>query len=184
MLTADASCTDLVLKPQTDPSLTPVVSTEAPFRRGDLALSWLSGSAHTTDFDFSIKQDIEAINELMVASDYPSLLQFKKDAKRYIGGSISKASVGSVDMTALTSGTQFVATIKLVGRAAVTGSYYPTLWINIPGCQLVKANLDDVAAERRREGKWDWEARYESGTSKLVTVTLVNGTAAYKSFSA
>ena len=90
MMVADASCVDLVLKPVSDPSITPVVSSEAPFRRGDLALTWLAGSAHTTDFDFAIKQDVEAINELMVASDYPSLLQFKKDAARFIGGTIKQ----------------------------------------------------------------------------------------------
>jgi hypothetical protein len=184
MLTADISFVDLVLAPVSDPSISPVVSDEAPFRRGDLALTWLSNSAHTTDFDFSIKHDVEAINELMVASDYPSLVQFKNDAARFIGGTISKSSMNDVDMAALEDGTQFAATITVTGREAITTGYYPKLWIELPGCQLIKANADDIAAQRRREGSWEWEARYDAVTAKLCTVTLVNAQAAYDTYPA
>ncbi len=61
-------------------------------------------------------------------------------------------------------------------------AYYPKLWIDMPGCQLVKVDRDAIAKQRRREGKWNWEARYDPTTAKLATITVVNDVAAYDTY--
>jgi len=178
----DASLIGLVLKSIADPSITPVVGTEPPFRQGDMSLTWLSSSARTKAFEFGFKSQIEALSEPTIASLYPSLLLYKNDALPTISGTIEKASMEDADTSAIEAGTQFAVTIKIVGRTAIVTGYYPTLWIELPGCQLVKVDRDDIEAKRRREGKYEWEARYDAVTAKLATVTLVNAQAAYGTY--
>ena len=67
-------------------------------------------------------------------------------------------------------------------RVSKGSSSIPTLWIELPGCQLIHADADDVAAQRRREGSYELAARYDATTAKLATVTLVNATATYRTF--
>jgi hypothetical protein len=258
-LETDASLIGLVLKSISDPSITPVVDAQPPFRQGDMTLTWLSSSARTKAFEFGFKSQIEALSEPTVASLFPSLLLYKNDALPTIAGTIEKASMEDADTAAIENGTQFAVLIKIVGRETIkraavnissssvaaatvvtcaaphnlpagdstvviagsTGStptingthvatkidattfsipvncsvgagaagtvisdtaYYPTLWIELPGCQLVKVDRDDIEAKRRREGKYEWEARYDAVTAKLATATLVNAQAAYGTY--
>jgi hypothetical protein len=48
-----------------------------------------------------------------------------------------------------------------------------------PACQLVSGKQDPVKNERRTKASWDWEARYDTATSKWCTITVVNATPAY-----
>lgn len=257
-LSMDVDTVGLVLESISDPSITPVVSDAYPFRRGDLTITWLSNTARTTEFDWKVVSQIEAVSEPTVASLYPNLLLYQNDAMPTVEGTIGKAAIDADDVAALEAGTQFACTIKIVGRETIkraavnitsssaanpsvitcaaahnlpagtssvviaghTGStpaisgtytatkidattfsipvncssggtggtvvsdtaYYPTLWVEMPGCQLISLDRDPIEAKRRREGKYGWQARYDATTAKLVTVTLVNDTAAYATY--
>lgn len=118
-LKMDVDLIGLVLKSITDPAITPVLDAAYPFRRGDLTITWLSSTARTTEFDWKITSQVEAIAELTVASLYPSLLQYENDALPTIGGTIGKASIADADVAALEAGTQFACTIKIKGRETI-----------------------------------------------------------------
>jgi hypothetical protein len=81
----------LVAKRLTDPALTPTYETAAAWRKGQLALTWLSGSAITEDFDWSIKNGLAVEHQFGVNSLYPDSIIYNNPLP-VVGGSIPKRS--------------------------------------------------------------------------------------------
>lgn len=164
-----------------DPALTPAIDMVEPFRKGDMTLTWPVGSATTDDFSFKIENPLVAKAGFANASLYPSLLEY--DGLPLISGTISRQSLSTGDWSALTGGAKFSAVIKIKHRQTIGAtSYYHTLWVVMPGCQYVGADRKAIQNQRRREVDYNWEARYDSATASLATITLVNGTAAYATY--
>jgi hypothetical protein len=164
-----------------DPSLTPSYETASPWRAGELSLTWLSGSAITEDFDWSIKNGLKAERQFTTNSRYPDSIVYDA-ALPVVGGSIPKRSLDADDWNALTAGTTFAAMIKYVHSEFAAGSYQHKLWVAMPACQYVAAKIDPIKNERRNKAAFSWEARYDTGTSKWATLTLVNSTPAYATY--
>lgn len=164
-----------------DPSLTPSYETAKPWLSGQLALSWLSGSATTREFDWKIQLGCAAERQFTTASLYPDSMVFDENLP-VLGGSIPKRAFDSDDWAALIGGTTFAAEIKMTHSDNAVGSYKHKLWVEMPACQYVAGKADPVENKRRREASFDWEARYDTATSSTVTITLVNSTAAYATF--
>jgi hypothetical protein len=166
-----------------DPSVTPVVDLTMPFRQGDMTLTWLGSSALTRAFDFKFNAPLETVRSPVHASLYPTDVWYKNGELPYVSGKISKATLEAADLAALYAGGQFAAMIKIVHRQQIGSTgYMPKMWVDMPGCELVGITRDDIKAERRREGSYTWESRFDHTTGNLVTVTLVNDTAAYATF--
>lgn len=164
-----------------DPTLTPSYETAGPWREGELALAWLAGSATTKEFDFKITNGLKAERQFTTASRYPDSIVYEANLP-VVGGSIPKRSFDADDWAALVAGTTFAATLKFVHSENATGAYKHKLWVQMPACQYVSGKQDAVKNERRTEASFDWEARYDTGTSKWCTITLVNATAAYATY--
>jgi hypothetical protein len=171
----------LVAKQISDPSLTPSYETAGPWRAGELALTWLSGSAITKDFDWSIKNGLKAERQFTTNSRYPDSIIYDAPLP-VVGGSIPKRAFDSDDWTALTAGTTFAAMIKYVHSEFATGTYKHKLWVEMPACQYITGKQEPITNKRRTEATFDWEARYDTATSKWCTITLVNATPAYATY--
>ncbi len=168
-----------------DPSLTPTFDAATPFRQGDMTLEWLTESAVTKGFDFTLAAGLETDKGFSVVSDYPDTIQFgnDEDSLPSVAGTIDKRTVATVDLNALHEGGQFAAVIKLTHREKIgqTGRT-SAMWIEMPGCQHVSWDPDDIANVRRRETRFGWEARVDEATHTLCTITLVNATSAYETY--
>lgn len=181
----DISLTALHAVRISDPSLTPSFDTATAFRGGDFVLTWLSGSADTKEFTVDLENGLETSQSHTAVSDFPDLIMFKNDVDGCpsIGGDITKRTLDTTDLDALTAGTQFAGTIKLTHRENIGATGRTSaVWIAMPGCQHVSADLDEIKNVRRREGKFAWEARVDYTTASLATITVVNGTAAYETY--
>jgi hypothetical protein len=187
VFTYDADLIGLFGGPVTDPSLTPVYDAATPFRQGDMTLAWLTGSAETKAFDFALAAGLETDKGFSVVSDYPDIILFGNDEDSLpdISGTITKRTLDTDDWNALIGGTQFDAKIKLTHRELIgTTGRKAMLFLDLPGCQHVSDDPDDIANVRRRENKITWQARVDESTSTVCTATLINGTAAYASYGA
>jgi hypothetical protein len=175
----------LVAATISDPVLTPSYATALPWRSGEIALTWLSGSAITKDFDWSIKNGLAHERQLTTNSRYPDSIIYQQ-ALPVVGGSIPKRSFDVDDWNALVNGTTFAAKIKCVHGTAFAPvgaeTYKHTFWVEMPACEYVTGKQDAIKNERRTEATFDWQARYDTATSKWATITLVNATAAYATY--
>jgi hypothetical protein len=179
---AEVTTLGCYLADQADPSVVPVIDMVPPFRRGDMVLSWLDGTALTREFDFAIKSPVEQIFSPVYSSLFPTDIWYKNGAADLpaIDGTIAKATIAAADWAALLAGTQFNATVKIVHRVPIGETeYVPKVWVQVPGCQLLTVARDAIQAERRREGKWTWESRYAPASGLYASVVLVNGVSSY-----
>ena len=251
---ADGDGLALTTVPIADPGVTPIIDLAMPFRRGDMVLDWLSGSALTRDFEFAFNAPVEQIWSPIHASLSPTDIWYKNGEMPYVSGTISKATIADDDWAALAEGGQFAASIRIGHRDALgtktvaittisaatlalvtcaaahglrtgetvtiagtnstpvldgshvvtvtgpttftvavhttgTGSagsvvsdYHAAFWTVMPGCELTKITRDAIKAERRREGKYEWESRYDHTTGELATVTIVNDVPTYATY--
>ena len=171
----------LVAEAISDPSLTPGYETAKPWVEGELALTWLANSAVTKEFDWKVTNGLAVERQFTTSSRYPDSIVYDANLPIF-GGSIPKRAFDADDWAALVAGTTFAAKLKFVHSENATGSYKHQLWIEMPACQLVSGKQDPIKNQRRNEASYDWEARWDTATSKWVTVTLVNATAAYASY--
>jgi hypothetical protein len=170
-----------------NPTLTPSYDAATPFRQGDMTLEWLTSSAVTKGFDFALKAGLETDKGFSVVSDYPDTIQFGNDEASLpdIAGTIDKRTIKTEDLAALHAGTQFAAQIKLTHRENIGATGRKSAaWIELPGCQHISFDPDDIQNVRRRESRWGWQARVDEATDTLATITVVNGTAAYATYGA
>jgi hypothetical protein len=167
-----------------DPSITPAVETPMPFVAGTMTLAWLSGSAVTEEFTWKLEQAIETVYGFSVESLFPDVIQFTDAIPgRVLGGTINKQSMDADDWAAFIAGTTFAATIKMVHRQVIGATaYHHTLWVEMPACQYVEGEIGEITNTRRHKATYNWEARYDTATSKWATITLVNATAALATY--
>jgi hypothetical protein len=182
-LVCDADGLALVTKPisiGTAPlttEVTPVLDTHLPFRQGNMVLSWLGSSALTRSFTFAFNSPVELIWSPIHSSLFPSDLWYANKELPFVSGTIDKATVADADWAALSAGTTFAAKIEVFhGQTIGSSGYASKMWVEMPACELTKNTKKAIAAERRREVAYDWEARYDVTTDRLVTVVLTNDT--------
>ena len=164
-----------------DPSLTPTYEAAGPFREGELALTWLSGSAITREFDWKVTNGLAAERQFTTNSRYPDSIVYDANLP-VLSGTIPKRSFDADDWGALVAGTTFAAKLKYTHSAAAAGTYKHQMWVEMPACQYVEGKQDAIQNQRRNEAEFSWEARYDTVTSKWATITLVNSTAAYATY--
>lgn len=182
-LTADGALTatlaGLLLKRlAVDAASVPVYAASAipPVRRGDLSLTWLTGSAVPADFSLSISNPLSPVRTLSITppSNYPDQMEFG-DAQAELTGSIPKRILSATDYDALMAATTFAAkarfkTAKVIGAT----SYAYTVVISMPACQYVGGDADPVANKRRFGASFNFSAAYDEVSGADVVITLVN----------
>lgn len=147
-----------------------------PFRRGDLYLSWLAGSGATGDFNLSIASALERIRTMSLdpPSYFPDQIEFGDD-QVYMTGSIPKRILDPQDYDALLAATTFAAkarwkSTKVIGATA----YKYSLWVEMPACQYVGGDADEIGNKRRHGATFDFFAAYDEAAAYDVKITLVN----------
>lgn len=182
-LTADGALTatleGLLLKRlAVDAASVPVYATQAvpPVRRGDLSLTWLTGSAVPSDFSLAIANPLAPVRTLSITppSNYPDSMEFG-DAQVELTGTIPKRILSATDYDALMAATTFAArarfkTSKVIG--ATTYAY--TVVVSMPACQYTGGDADPVGNKRRFGASFNFAAAYDEVSGSDVTITLVN----------
>ena len=183
-LTADGALTatleGLLLKQlAVDAASVPVYASSAipPVRRGDLSLTWLTGSAVPGDFSLAIANPLSPVRTLSITppSNYPDSMEFG-DSQVELTGSIPKRILSATDYDALMAATTFAAkarwkTSKVIG--ASTFAWY-TVVVEMPACQYTGGDADPVANKRRFGASFNFAAAYDEVTGQDVKITLVN----------
>jgi hypothetical protein len=161
-----------------DPGLSPTYEalTTRPWTRGNLTLSWMSGSATTEDFSLDMSAPVDMVRSLGVASKYPDVVE-KGEGLITWTGKIKKRQLDQDDWDALLNATGFAATAKFVSDTVIASGYPHKLYYTFSNCQYVGGDPDDLSNRRRHGAEFDFKATYASSAS--VTVTLVNATTSY-----
>lgn len=161
-----------------DAASVPVYASSAipPGRRGDLSLTWLTGSAVPADFSLQIANPLSPVRTLSITppSNYPDQMEFG-DAQAELTGSIPKRILSATDYDALMAATTFSArarfkTAKVIG--ATTYAY--TAVVEMPACQYTGGDADSVGNKRRFGASFNFAAAYDEVTGADVKITLVN----------
>ena len=149
--------------------------------RGDLLVSWLSGSANSSDFSTTIQNPIER-PPILNGTRYPLEL-LHSDVVR-VSGSVAKSRADSDDIHALTDGTQFASKARWRNprsKIASSGESY-AMFIENDGCQHVGGGAEAAANKRRHTGNFDWFAGYSDSAGRDSRITLISGTAAAETY--
>ncbi len=162
-----------------DPALSPAYEALSvrPFVRGNLSLSWLGGSGTTQDFSLTIKNPVEAVRSLGIASKFPDVMEKANDGPIVVSGSIPKRQLDPDDWDALVSAIGFAALAKWVSDSIIAAGYPYKLYAAMSNCQYVGGEPDALANQRRHGASFDWKSTTQSTGS--TTFTLVNATASY-----
>lgn len=159
-------------------------SSVQPFRRGDLYVSALAGGGNLSDFTVSIANPLERIHtaSLFPPSDWPNLMELG-DEKVAVSGTIPKRILSGADYDALIAATTFAMSARWTGRSnigATTKKY--SLWIEMPKCQYVSGDQDELANRRRHGFSPDWFASWDETAGYDARITVVNGVAATETY--
>ncbi len=163
-----------------DPALTPAFETLSirPFTRGNLSLSWLSGSGNHEDFSVSISNPVEAARSMGIASNFPDLMEKANEGPIVVSGSIPQRLINTTDYDALINSTGFAALAKWVNGSKIATTEYPyKLYLAMSNCQYTDGDVGALANQRRIGASFSWKSTTASTGS--TTVTLVNATASY-----
>jgi hypothetical protein len=189
-MAADGSVTadllGLVCSRITDPSLTASLLAVAlpPFRRGDITLTWLTGSAASDDFSWEIANTLVQRHTFGLAtpSYFPDALEQGNDRVR-ITGTIPKTSLDADDYDALINATTFSARAKYLSPKVIGAtSYKYAMWIEMPACQYLAGTPDELTNARRRGASFNWWATVDQAAGYDVKITLVNAVAAIETY--
>lgn len=164
-----------------DPSLTPSYESLAvrPFFQRDLVIvTWLTGSAASTDFDVNIANSIEDVNDLSVGPTQHRRGLAKGDAPITFSGSISKRLIDTDDWDGLIASTGFAAKARWTSRSIIASAYPYKLFIEFDNAQLVGGGPEGLANKRRLGGSFNWKSTYD-GAGASSTVTIINATTSY-----
>jgi hypothetical protein len=172
----------LALDTTTTPSYTS--SAIPPIRRGDLFVSWLAGGGPLADFSVSLANSLERVASLSLAtpSNYPDRLEYGNEQVT-LTGSIPKRILDADDVDALLAASTFSAkarwkTPKNIGAT----SYKYSLWIEMPACQLVGGQPDELGNVRRVGASYDWVATYDETAGYDFKITIVNDVTSIATF--
>jgi hypothetical protein len=164
----------------------PAVQSESvqPFRRGDLYVSALAGGGVLSDWSISIANTLERIRtaSLQPPSDWPDLMELGDDQVA-VTGTLPKRVLSGTDYDALMAATTFAMTAKWIGRSSIgaTAKKYGC-WIEMPKCQYVGGDQDELQNRRRHGFSPDWFAAWDSAAGYDAKITLVNGVNAIETF--
>lgn len=174
----------LVLARITDPSLTPSLDVSAipPIRRGDLKLTWITGSALSDSFTMQIANPVEVTKTLESAGYYPNLAE-NGDTPVLVTGSIPKRSLDAQDFDALIAATTFAATAKwdTAKRVGTSPTTYK-LFVEMPACQYTGGDWDDLGNHRRFGANFDWRAGWDEASGYDCKITVVAGVSAVETY--
>lgn len=159
-------------------------SSVQPFRRGDLYVSALAGGGVLADFTVNIANSLERIHtaSLNPPSDWPDLLELGDDQVQ-VSGTIPKRILAGTDMDALIAATTFAMTAKWIGRSvigATTKKY--GLWIEMPKCQYIGGDQDELQNRRRHGFSPDWFAAVDETVGYDAKITVICGVAAIATY--
>jgi hypothetical protein len=155
-------------------------STIPPIRRGDLFLSWLSGGGKVADFSVQVANALERINSLSKdpPSYFPDDLELGNDQVQ-VTGSVPKRVLDGTDYDALLAATSFAAVARWVTPKVIGATAYKySLWVEMPSCQLVSGDADELGNKRRHGANYDFFAAYDEALGYDVKITVVNDVAA------
>lgn len=156
----------LVLKKLTsDPNLTPVFDSfdVLPARRGDLYLKWLDDGGTVGDFSLNLSNPLVRNRTMSrpVSSFYPDEL-LHGDEKVRVTGSVPKQSITAADMDALIEAETFAAIVRYKLPVAIGATTTPyKFFVDMPACQVVGGQNDDLANVRRMGGTFDFFAAWD-----------------------
>lgn len=176
----------VVTRAAADTTTVPAVESQAiqPFRRGHLSLTWLSGGASINDFTFNIANPLDRVENPGVgnASFFPHTLEAGTE-KVYVTGSIPKHALNATDYDALLNATTFAAKAKFLSTQVIGATtYHYTLWVEMPACQYVGGDADEISNARRRGATYDWFAAYDETAGYDCRVTLVNAVSSISTY--
>ena len=180
----DAALQALVCARVADPNLTPSFTTQAVphFRRGDLSLTWLTGSGTTEDFSFQIanpltpRRTLGATSALYTTPTYfPDVMEHGDD-KVMFTGSIPKTVFDPDDYDALVAATTFAARARWKSPKLIGATSYPyTMWIEMPAAQYAGGQPDPLGNRRRFGHSFDFRAAWDETAGYDFRLTLVCG---------
>lgn len=183
-LTSDGSVTaaleGLVVAKQTDPNLTPAFDSQVipHFRRGDISLTWLSGSGTTDDFNLTIDNSLVRRRTMALAtpSYFPDVME-QGDARVRMHGSIPKSKFAVADYDALVAATTFAAKVKWLSPKVIgaTAAKY-SCWVEMPACQYSAGGPDQLSNVRRKGASFDWWAAWDETSAYDFKITILNAT--------
>lgn len=160
-----------------DPNLTATLpaGTIYPLRRGDMSLTWLTNSGTTDDFTLSLSNPLVRRSSLGLspASFFPDKMQHG-DERVYLTGSIPKSALADADVDNLINAATFSATAKwkTVVNVGAT-SYKYQMWIQMPSCQYVGGQPDELANRRQIGGSFDWFSAWDEAAGYDFKITIV-----------
>jgi hypothetical protein len=150
-----------------------------PLRRGDLYLSWLTGGATPAGFEISIANGLDRYYGFSVlpSSPFPTELAHGEDQVR-VTGSIPKRLLDDTDFDALLNASTFAAKGRWRSTKSIlaTAAKY-TLWVDMPACQYLGGDGDEMGNKRRIGASYDFFAAIDETAGYDVRFTLVNDTA-------
>lgn len=169
-----------------DSTTNPAVTSAAipPFRRGDLFLTWLSGGGSVSDFNFTIASALERVRTMSLnpPSYFPDVLEFG-DEQVYVTGSIPKRVLSGTDYDALLAATTFAAKARWTSPKVIGATAYKySLWVEMPACQYVAGDADEIGNKRRFGASYDFFAAYDETAGYDVKITLVNDVVAVATY--
>lgn len=159
-----------------DPSLTPAYDTSAipNLRRGDMSLTWLSGSGITTDFTWSIANPLEAISSFGVPSYYPDQIE-QGPGRVAVTGTIPKRSLTTIDVDSMLNAGTFAGVATWHSPKAIGATYYPySMFMQMPAAQIVGGDVDPLTNARRFGASWNWMAAWDETAGYDVKFTLIS----------
>lgn len=175
----------LYLQNVADPNLSPTYDSPTIYhiRRGDLFLTWLAGSGSTDDFNIQIANPLVRRHSLGLAtpSFFPDKMEHG-DERVFLTGSIPKSTLADADIDNLINAATFASTARWKTPVNITGSYKYSIWIEMPACQYVGGQPDEMANRRRFGGNFDFFAAWDSGVGYDFKITVVNAIPALETY--
>lgn len=175
----------LVVKPTTDPGLTPAHDAPSivPLRRGDLTLTWLGGGARVQDFSVQIANAIERGEDLGIQSYYPKHMEHTGEPTR-LTGSITKGLLDEDDYNALITAESFSATARWLSTKQVGSSGKPYgVWIEMPAAVYTGGDPEPLTNSRRFGATFDYGAFLDESTDRDFVISVVCGVESVATYS-
>lgn len=181
-----ADLTGIVVQRIADPALTPSYDSQAihHFRRADMQLTWLTGSGESDDFTLASANPLERRDSFgtTLRSYYPDKL-FHGNERVAVTGSIPKYSLDADDVDALLAASTFSGTAKWISDIVIGATTYKySMWLQMPSCQLIGGQADELGNRRRYGASYDWFAAWDETAGFDAKWTIVCATAALETF--